>query len=70
MDTKDKNQQVFFALLRAGLFPVHGSRFAVNGFDCVDWDELYRMTEEQSVIGLVSAGLDWFKVKDDLQNYL
>ena len=67
LDTKDKNQQAFFALLRAGLFPVHGSRFAVNGFDCVDWDEVYRMTEEQSLIGLVSAGLDWFKVNDSSQ---
>ena len=64
MDTKDKNQQAFFALLRAGLFPVHGSRFAVNGFDCVDWGEVCRMAENQSVIGLVSAGLDWFKVND------
>ncbi len=25
---------------------------------------MYRLAEEQSVIGLVSAGLDWFRVND------
>ena len=60
------NQQVFFELVRAGLFPVHGERVMVNGsfFEGVDWKEVYRLAEEQSVVGLVTAGLDWFRVHD------
>ena len=67
--SQNVNQQVFFALLRAGLWadiPVHGEGVMVNAsfFEGVDWGEVYRMAEEQSVVGLVSAGLDWFKVHD------
>lgn len=62
----DNNTQAFFELVRAGLFPVHGEGVMVNGsfFEDVDWSEVYRMAEEQSVVGLVSAGLDWFKIQD------
>ena len=62
----DNNTQAFFELVRAGLFPVHGEGGMVNAsfFEGVDWGEVYRMAEEQSVVGLVSAGLDWFKVHD------
>ena len=62
----DNNTQAFFELVRAGLFPVHGEGVMVNGsfFEDMDWSEVYRMAEEQSVVGLVSAGFDWFKVHD------
>ncbi len=30
----------------------------------MDWSEVYRFAEEQSMIGLVAVGLDWFKVND------
>lgn len=30
----------------------------------IDWKVVYQMAEEQSVVGLVFAGLDWFKVHD------
>lgn len=61
----NNNQEVFLFLLRAGMFPVHDQGGA-NGllFEGVDWGEVYRLAEEQSVIGLVAAGLDWFKVQD------
>lgn len=71
------NQEAFFALVRAGLFPVHGEGGMVlerakrpiraHDFSNVDWGEVYRLAEEQSVVGLVAAGIDavqgeWFKV--------
>lgn len=54
----DNNQEVFFELVRAGLWaqPVNGSRFIDNG--PVDWEEVYRLAEEQSVMGLVAAGIE------------
>lgn len=62
----DNNTQAFFELVRAGLFHVHGEGVMVNGsfFEGVDWGEVCRLAEEQSVVGLVSAGLDWFRVHD------
>ena len=51
----------FFALVRAGLwenFPVHGEGLMVNGSSNVDWDEVYLLAEEQSVMGLVLAGIE------------
>ena len=55
------NQQAFLALVRAGLWAdaaVHDSWFKVHGSDKVDWGMVYRLAEEQSVMGLVAAGLD------------
>lgn len=63
----DKNTQAFFALLRAGLWencPVHGEGLMVNGSSDMDWEKVYQLVEEQSVIGLILAGIDWFKAHD------
>lgn len=62
----NNNQQAFFALVRAGLFPVHGERFMVNDsfFRNVDWGKVYQLAQEQSLQGLVLQGIDWFKVHD------
>lgn len=59
----DNNTQAFFELVRAGLFPVHGEGVMVNGsfFEGVDWSEVYRMAEEQSVIGLIADAIDRIK---------
>lgn len=48
---------VFFEMLRAGLF---GYTNISNAYldSNVNWDEVYRLAEEQSVIGLVAAGID------------
>lgn len=54
---QDKNQQQFLELVRAGLFPEKGVRILVHGLS-VDWTEVYRMAEKQSVIGLVAEGID------------
>ena len=49
------NRQVFFSLLYAGLWeqPVQ-----LSGMGGVDFDGLFRVAEEQSVVGLVAAGLE------------
>lgn len=55
----------FLALVRAGLWAdttVHDSRFMVHGSEQVDWEDVYQLAEEQSIIGLVLSGIDWFKV--------
>ena len=72
----DYNQQAFFELLRAGLwadrdeFQVSGSstseaaKPSVKFHGSVDWEKVYQLAAEQSVIGVVLAGIDWFKVHD------
>lgn len=49
------NQQAFFALVRAGLWE---QKVRLSQFVEIDFNEVYRMAEEQSVIGLVAAGLE------------
>ena len=64
---ENKNTQAFLALVKAGLFPVNDLQFSDKGFDYVDWDEVYRLAQEQSVVGLVATGVEvlhseWLKV--------
>lgn len=49
------NLQVFFSLLRSGLWeqPVH-----LSGMGDVDFDAIFQLAQEQSVVGLVAAGLE------------
>lgn len=60
---KDNTIEAFFALVRAGLFPVHGEGFRVNEslFQDVEWEKIYQLAQEQSVQGLVLAGLEQYK---------
>lgn len=51
----DKNQLAFFELLRAGLWEKE-ARLSV--FDGIDFNDVYRLAEEQSVVGLVAAGME------------
>ena len=57
---RDNTIEAFFALVRAGLFSVHGEGFRVNEslFKDVNWNEVYQLAQEQSVQGLVLAGLE------------
>ena len=59
------NQQAFFALLRAGLWADVGSTDIRNqGFtESVDWEKVYQLAEEQSVVGIVLAGFESSGVK-------
>ena len=59
------NQHAFLELVRAGLWTdikVKGSSFTVP--KSVDWEMIYQLAEEQSVVGVALAGIDWFKVHD------
>lgn len=54
-EKKSKDERAFFALLRAGLWeqPVSLAPFAP-----LDFDALFRLAKEQSVIGLIAAGFE------------
>ena len=69
----ESTERVFFELLKSGMFghteTTDSTENLVPSFKLqvssdIEWGEVYRLAEEQSVIGLVSAGLDWFKVYD------
>lgn len=55
MKNCNSNTSAFFALLRAGLWE-NGVR--LSEFDDVDFEDVYRLASEQSVVGLVAAGLE------------
>ena len=69
----DNTIESFFALVRAGLFPVHDEGFMVLGqakrqsraneslFQDVEWEKVYQLAQEQSVLGLVLAGIEQYK---------
>ncbi len=59
----DKNSQAFFALVKAGLWEGSWSNYSDNLNDKVDWEEVYRLASEQSVLGLVLAGIDKLPTK-------
>ena len=50
-----KNVDVFFALLRAGLWE---QSVRLLPFEPIDFEALYQMADDQSVVGLVAAGLE------------
>lgn len=52
---QSNNEKAFLALVRAGLWE---NEVRLSQFDSIDYDEVYRLAEEQSVIGLVAAGLE------------
>ena len=51
----DYNQQAFFELLRAGLWEKEAQLLQ---YGKVDYDDVFRIADEQSVIGLVTAGIE------------
>lgn len=58
MTKSDNNTNVFLALVRAGLW---GQDVLLSQFDPIDLNEVYRLAEEQSVVGLVAAGIEHVK---------
>lgn len=54
----NKGEQAFFALLRAGLWE---QECRLLPFGSIDFDEVRRLAEEQSVVGLITAGLEHVK---------
>jgi len=57
----DHNIQAFFALLRAGLWGNGNPDIRID--ESTDWQEVYRLATEQSVLGLILAGLEHSDVK-------
>lgn len=49
------NVEAFLALLRAGLWE---KDVQLSRFEHIDYDEIYRLAKEQTVIGLIAAGLE------------
>lgn len=63
-DMKGNSKDAFFALVRAGLWAdtsVHNSWFTSHGSEQVDWEKVYQLAEEQSVVGIVLAGIERLK---------
>lgn len=55
MSPFNKNEQAFFTLVRAGLWE---QDVQLASFGQIDFNEVYRLAEEQSVVGLVAAGIE------------
>ena len=51
----NKNQEVFFELVKAGLWE---KEVRLSQYGEIDFNEIYRLAQEQSVVGLVAAGLE------------
>ncbi len=56
MQNNENNcQKAFWELVKAGLWEIEAQ---LSLFESIDYPEVYRLAEEQSVLGLVSAGLE------------
>lgn len=66
----DINQEAFFELVRAGLWPNDNHNHNDNHvlFKDVDWGKVYQLAEEQSVMGLVTAGIEANTNRTDATN--
>lgn len=51
----DNNTRAFFALVKAGLWE---QKVRLSQFGQIDFDVVFRLAEEQSVVGLVTAGIE------------
>lgn len=56
---RDNTIEAFFALVRAGLWSDGNQKIRING--TTDWNEVHQLAQEQSVLGLVLAGLEQYK---------
>lgn len=53
-----KNREAFFALVRAGLWELANENENQNRLEGLDWGGVIRLSEEQSVVGIVAAGVE------------
>ena len=62
---KKRNEDAFLALVRAGLWAAEVSKdLVIQGVaESIDWENVYQFAEEQSVIGVVLAGIEHSNVK-------
>ena len=65
---RDNTIVAFFALVRAGLWGEAYANLSLNVndnlFEGVEWEKIYQLAQEQSVLGLVLAGLEQYKNLD------
>lgn len=54
---REINRERFFELVRAGLWPDYNAKVLAHGAP-VDWEEVYNLASEQSMVGLLAAGID------------
>ena len=64
---QEKNIEAFFALLQAGLWE---KDVELRKYGTTDFDEIMRLAEEQSVVGLVTYGLEHVKDVKVTQEWL
>ena len=57
------NNVVFFALIRAGLWGCSNDDLILDLNKGVDWNEVYQLAQEQSVLGLLLQGIEEVKAK-------
>ncbi len=55
---KNKIQQAFFELVRAGLWEKDARLSQFNDIDVLDFSAIMELAEEQSVVGLLTAGME------------
>ena len=58
---RDNTIEVFFALVKAGLWECSNDNLNLNLDEKVDWEQVYKLAHEQSVVGLVAAGIERLK---------
>ena len=58
---KDNTVKAFFALIRANLWEHRNQEIRIDG--STDWNEIYQLAQEQSVLGLALAGLEHSDIK-------
>lgn len=61
MRNSENTRKAFFELVKAGLWGNSNSDIRID--ETTDWQEVYRLATEQSVLGLVLAGLEHSDVK-------
>lgn len=54
--SQNNNQQAFLTLVRAGLWETEVQLFQ---YGVIDFKEIYRLAQEQSVVGLITSGLEY-----------
>lgn len=55
MQLSDNNTQAFLALVKSGLL---GKKVQLSQYGSIDFNVIFRLAEEQSVVGLVAAGIE------------
>ena len=65
MKTKNINQQVFFELLRSGLWGNGNDNLSLNLNEKVDWVRVYQLAQAQSVQGIVLQGIEMLRKHND-----